>query len=406
MRHKLKAVFDDRGNAQHALDALLTSGYPRADADLVTIAGVRPDNPGAGSAPRWRERPGASTARLLSRLLGLASSRPLVAAAPRGVADSHVLTLSTDSAEEAERAASLVSGFMQLHAAGAGTAGDPAGMRYVTHQRTTVAGALQFYARNAKHRIGTQDATATTGTPLREPMLPAGHWPGLSMFDAAWQDSHTGPPDGGAAARTAYRFGRTMHGSDRYRNRSWHESDADLKVLWEAHDLSRPNWVVSAAAVRLGWNSAHPEIDDDSYHRSHWRTAYPDGAQGSGSNAPPHREARALRVGSPGASTSWENFMNALRHGWHRTRIGHDMDETDYRLHHARSYPGTNYDDLAPVYRYGHHVRGRTMFQGRSWDDVEGELRAEWERGHREGKPATWDEMKAALHTGWDRDGT
>ena len=95
--------------------------------------------------------------------------------------------------------------------------------------------------------------------------------------------------------------------------------------------------------------------------------------------------------------------MDALRHGWDRVRIGQETDEDDYRLHHASTYPGTDYNDLAPVYRYGHHVHGRAMFRGRSWDDVEAELRAEWERGHREGKPATWDQMKAALHAGWDR---
>lgn len=98
--------------------------------------------------------------------------------------------------------------------------------------------------------------------------------------------------------------------------------------------------------------------------------------------------------------------MDALKHGWNRIGIGPDVDvdETGYRLHHASTYPGTNYDDLAPVYRYGHHVRRRAMFQGRRWDDVESELRAEWERGHREGKPATWDQMKAALRAGWDQE--
>ena len=34
MRHTLKAVFDQRSDAQHALDALLASGYPRADMAL------------------------------------------------------------------------------------------------------------------------------------------------------------------------------------------------------------------------------------------------------------------------------------------------------------------------------------------------------------------------------------
>jgi hypothetical protein len=407
MRHKLKAVFDDRDEAQQALDELLASGYPRADADLVTVPGIRSGSPGVTPAPRWRERPGASTARLLSRVLGQAGSRPLAADVPPDVPDSHILTLWTETAEEAERAASLVSGFMQLRgdAAGSGKPGAPAGLAYVLHRRAAVPGALQFDARDINHDFGTHDtdAASITGTSSREPILPAGHWPGLSLFDLPLPTGHAGLSDAGAAA---YRFGRDMHENPRYRNRSWHESDADLKELWEAGDAARPAWDAFAPAVRLGWDSTSPEIDDDSYHRNHWRTAYPNSAKDTGSNgtsAAPQTES--LR-GNPGAPTAWENFIDALRHGWNRTRIGHDMDETDYRLHHARTYPGTNYDDLAPVYRYGHHVRGRAMFQERSWEDAEDELQAEWERGHREGKPATWDEMKAALHVGWDHDRT
>lgn len=86
--------------------------------------------------------------------------------------------------------------------------------------------------------------------------------------------------------------------------------------------------------------------------------------------------------------------------------IGNDMDEDEYRLHHSRNYPGTRYDDLAPVYRYGRQLRRRAMFAGRGWDEVQHALRAEWERRHRQDKPSTWDEMKAALHAGWNQEET
>lgn len=321
MRHTLKAVFDDRGKARKALETLVASGYARADTDLVSISGDRSDPGSEAQVPTWRERPGASSTRLLSRILGQPGSRPSLAGAGQQMSDSHVLTLSTDSAAQAERAASLVSGLMHSHSDGTGTgvAGGAAGMRYVTHRRTAVPGALQFHAREVTHYFGTRDAGNKTmpGTTFRERMPPAGQWPGLSLFDAALKDGRTVLSRDGAAMRAAFRFGHDMHEDERYRNRTWHESDADLKQLWEASDVGRPGWDGSAAAVRRGWDSVSPEIDDDSYH--------------------------------------------------------------------------------------GHHVRGRTMFHGRSWDDAEAELRAEWERDYREGKPATWDEMKAALHAEWDR---
>lgn len=355
MRHTLKAVFDDRVKAQQALDELLACGYPAADAVLTTVPGAGTAGPVALPVPAWRARPGASSARLLPCLSGHPDrSRTELASRPR-VPDSHVLALSTGSAQEAERAAGLLSRFM-------------------------------------------------SGTAVPEPVLPADCPPPMIAPDAAQAAA--------GAARAAYRFGHDVHENERFRNRSWHEADADLKVLWEARGPQQPGWGDSEAAVRLGWDSTSPEIDDDSYYRSHWRTRRPSSAEGAAASRSVGAAAPVPAPGStpagrhPGEPTAWENFMDAIRHGWSRTRIGNDMDEAGYRLHHAAAYPGTNYDDLAPVYRYGHHLRNRTMFAGQSWDEVEDALRDEWERGHREGKPSTWDEMKAAVHAGWNRDGT
>lgn len=137
------------------------------------------------------------------------------------------------------------------------------------------------------------------------------------------------------------------------------------------------DWEESRAAVHLGWDSAHPGIDAASDPDAAWKRRH------------------------PGELPPWERFIDAVRHGWCRMSAGMDCDEADYRIHHADHYPDTDYNDLAPVYRYGSHVRDRAAFRGRDWNDVEGELRIEWERGCKEGKPSTWDEMKAALQQGW-----
>jgi len=331
MRQTLTAVFEDRAKAQQALAELLAAGYPPADAVLTTVAG-QSAGPGDAPVPAWRERPGAASARLFARLVS--------------VHDSHILTLSTDSTREAQRAAKLISAF-------------------------------------------------TPGGDVPQPAPPVMR-PGTIL-------PHVGQR-ADAAAEAAHRFGHDMHNNERYRNRSWNAANADLKVLWEARGPQQPGWGSAEAAVRLGWGSTSPEIDDDSYYRSHWRTRHAGAASNSGSAAPDRAPGNTSARNRRGEPTAWENFMDAIRHGWSRTRIGIDMDETDYRLHHARTYPGTNYDDLAPVYRYGRHLRRRAMFAGRNWDEVEDVVRAEWEGGHREGKPSTWVEMKAALHVGWDRE--
>ncbi|MCA1855210.1 hypothetical protein LE190_04635 [Massilia oculi] len=415
MRHELKAIFDDRSKAQQALDELLVSGYPQADMRLVTVSGMRPGYGGEASAPRWRERPETSSARLLSRVLGLADSRAETPDAGPMPADSHILTLATDSAEEAKIATSLIAGFMRYadDETGSGLSAPLAGMHDVSRRSTAVPGALQFARRGASHYFGDRntDDPAGTGTTWKEPMLAEGFWPGALPGGAVLRDEHTGSSVADRGASGAFRFGRDMHEDERFRNRAWCESDADLKRLWEASGADRPGWDASAPAVRQGWSSTHPEIDDDSYHRSHWRTSYPDTTAEARDLRRPGRGAPAGATGSAGSrghratATAWKHFVDTVRHGWNRTGIGPDPDETAYRLHHARTYPGTSYEELAPVYRFGHHARARSMFQGRDWDEVEDALRAAWELDQGGGQPASWDEIRAALRAGWDDDG-
>ncbi len=397
MRHNLTAIFDDPGKAQEALARLLDAGFRRTDTGLESVAGARSASTGDTPSPSWRERPAAPSGRVFASLLDRAPRHPRAGAPRLPGAESHVLTLSTDSAEEAQHAVSLVPGLIDETRAGAGQG---------VYRFTAVPGALQFQGRGRVRDSGTPDLEemSMTASPSREPMRPPGRWPLASSEEAAMPPGRPRPR--GDAAMAAFRFGRDMHENERYRNRSWQEADADLKVLWEARSPGQAGWPASEGAIHLGWDSTSPEIDGDDYHRSHWRTSHAGSAQHAGAAGPPGSTAPAsAQAGSQaGAPTAWENFMDALKHGWNRIGIGPDVDETDYRLHHASTYPGTNYDDLAPVYRYGHHVRRRAMFQGRSWNDVESELRAEWERGHREGKPATWDQMKAALRAGWEQE--
>ncbi|MBQ5961930.1 hypothetical protein [Massilia sp. ZL223] len=336
MRHKLKAVFDDRDKAQQALDELLASGYARADADLVTMPGVRS---GSHDAPalEWPERPGTSTARWLYRSLARMKNRPVTADPQSDAADSHVLTLSTDNAQDAERASSLVSGFVHLSGEDAWTSvpARPADLANVAQRRTVAPGALQFYARDVDHYFGTHDAgdTFMIGTTYREPTLSPAHYPALTLNDGVMREGHA---------------------------------------------------------------------DDDSQDPGHRRTSASTSADDAGFAHAPSLRRSAFAPGHPGKFSAWADFMDAIKHGWNRFGTGHALHEADYRFHHAHNYPGTDYNDLAPVYRYGHNVRRRVAFLGRGWNDVEGELRDEWERGHQQRKPATWEEIRAALHHGWD----
>lgn len=68
--------------------------------------------------------------------------------------------------------------------------------------------------------------------------------------------------------------------------------------------------------------------------------------------------------------------------------------ETQYAAHCAA------YDDFDPAYRYGHALASETRYDGRSWDEIEPEARAEWERRHPQ---SAWERFKRAVRHAWER---
>ena len=79
-----------------------------------------------------------------------------------------------------------------------------------------------------------------------------------------------------------------------------------------------------------------------------------------------------------------------------------DDDEQYYRNHWSATYvaSGARFDDYDPAYRYGHSMAGSDSYRGQSWDEVELELRSNWDHMHPQ---SAWDDFKAAVKHGWER---
>lgn len=75
-----------------------------------------------------------------------------------------------------------------------------------------------------------------------------------------------------------------------------------------------------------------------------------------------------------------------------------DSDDA-YRSHFEERYGylGRDYNYYAPAYQLGSSAA--TEHSGRQWDDVEPEMRRDWERS---GKGA-WEEFKDAVRHGWEK---
>jgi hypothetical protein len=77
-------------------------------------------------------------------------------------------------------------------------------------------------------------------------------------------------------------------------------------------------------------------------------------------------------------------------------------DERDYfRGAHGETFGGTTgFEEYEPAYRYGYDVGSSGRYRGRRWEEIEPEVRSDWERRYPDG---AWDRFKAAVRRGWER---
>jgi len=109
------------------------------------------------------------------------------------------------------------------------------------------------------------------------------------------------------------------------------------------------------------------------------------------------------RYGSNTGST-WEKMKEAVKHGWNR--LTSDDDDSYYRNHYNTTYSSTagasDYDKYKPAYSYGSEMSQSQMYRNRPWDEVEPNLRSDWE-SRNTGTGSTWEDMKAAVRHGWNK---
>ena len=72
----------------------------------------------------------------------------------------------------------------------------------------------------------------------------------------------------------------------------------------------------------------------------------------------------------------------------------------EHYTHEPYSDHGLSYDDYGPAYRTGYEGRGR--YPGRSFDDVQNDLQANYERT-RGNSRLDWYQGKSAVRAAWDR---
>jgi uncharacterized protein (TIGR02271 family) len=79
-----------------------------------------------------------------------------------------------------------------------------------------------------------------------------------------------------------------------------------------------------------------------------------------------------------------------------------NFDDSEFRSDFQNRYgtSGAPYDTYQPAYRYGYDMASDPRYQGRSFDEVESDLRSDYGRRY---PNSSWEKMKDAISYGWNR---
>ena len=517
MQHTLVAVFDNRTDAQNALNELLSSNFTRQDVQLSNADPTGMTDSVSGLADAHTSAPGESVGSSIKHFFtslfgadhGERASR-YEGAVTRG---HHVLTVTADSLPEVERAADIVERYgptdidEQASGAGAmgtdsmsagamGLAGTPESMRMsgaggmqsarppaqsaqpgsVLSQQLENPGDRKLFAQQSLNQaepmgqtyqepMGKSGLSATGGTSFQGSTLQENSVQGSSLdgtqgtdvsFDSSAQQG--GTIRGSALEGSAYQGGAPGALQRDSRMDSGHmdsgRMDSGTGSTMRAVEIQRGKSRIyspsTGAAPAPGASSA--SLDDDTRFRSHYDSELSSSGEDYDSYKPAYSFGTEMRksqmyrnqpwddiegdmrrgwdsrvavgtgvsgpaTGTEGVGGAWDKMKSAIRHGWesitgdHDThsgsRLGSDDDDTAYRSHWNATYStatqGSTYDEYQPAYSYGSEMARSEKYRGRQWNEVESDLRSDWDTRHGSGDRSTWEKMKSAVRHGWDR---
>ena len=361
MQHTLVAVFDNRADAQRALEELVSAGFSREQARLS-------EGDPAGQAmadSSIRSKPEDSSwvsgiRHFFSDIFGTDRSedaRIYSEAIQRG---HYVLTLGAATMPEVERAADLVERFGPIDI-------DEHAQQWSGGQAAPSSGARQYAQPvSQQYAQGTQDNTTQRGSQQRAD---------TTAIPVVQEELKVGK-------RQVERGGVRIY--QRVVETPVSES-VDLReehVNVERHAVNRPLEAGDASAfqettIELRETAEEPVVE---------KTA---------------RVVEEVVVGKEITERS-EQVSDKVR----RTEVEVEQlapsDEAYFRGHWTSNYAneGGAFEDYAPAYTYGSTMARSDLYRGRSWHDVEGNLRTDWEARN---PGSAWEKVKAAIRHGWER---
>lgn len=432
MQHTLVAVFDNRSDAQNAMDELLASGFSRSDVNVSSADPTGQTNSLTGTTPHHDERHeegiGASIKHFFTGLFGADNDEHASRYSDVVSRGHHVLTLVTQSEPEVERAADVIERFGPIDLD-------------ERHDLTGSASSLDpaMLAAGASAGSGAQKSSSMSQqSEYREPSYGAGSLSGETgeRNSFATQDLNNPVPQGqtyqeplsGSQQRVGEdSLGGTIQTGSMQRDMGEmlnEQRSTAIPVVEEELKIGKRE--VQRGGVRVFSRVVETPVNESvnlrEEHVSVERHAVDKPYTGDGDaafkeqsiemreraeEAVVQKSARVVEEVVVGmeATQRQENISDTVRHTEVQIENLGAQDDDYFRQDWQSNYAsqGGSYDDYAPAYRYGSQMRSDTRYQNRNWDDVESDLRSDWESRYGKDDRSTWDKMKSAVRRGWDK---
>lgn len=430
MQHTLIAVFDNHADAMSAKNELLSSGYSSSDVrlshgDETLPGGSMSTSETITTTTTTYEEPGIGTSikNFFSDIFGSDNDEHSTKYSSAVQHGNHVLSVSTDSEAEVERAADIVERFGPIDIDEQSAKwGETAGMSPGAMQggAGSMSGGQSASLQSDPDRLPLNQQSLNDpnpmGTTYQEPM---GSRDQLSV-------GSYGTGSGSAA-------GSAM-GSSTLGSQQRDTSSAAIPVVQEQLKVGKRE--VQRGGVRVYSRIVETPVDESiglrEEHVKVERRPVNEPISGMDTTAFKEqsiemRETTEEAVVEKSARVVEEVMVNkevtqreqqihdTVRHteveveeiagSASSNRMG---DDDYYRNHFTSTYgnTGDTYDTYQPAYSYGTQMRQSEMYRNRPWDEVEPELRSNWETrntGSTGKAGSTWEHIKAAVRHGWDK---
>ncbi|GGE69070.1 YsnF/AvaK domain-containing protein [Massilia psychrophila] len=414
MQHTLVAVFDNRADAQSAMEELLASGFSSQEVRMSQETG---DTTGAmsptssmgttsttgitgttGTTGATDEGFGSGIKNFFSDLFGSDHDEPTRKYSEAVTRGSHVLTVSTATLPEVERAADLIERFGPIDIdektsqwGGGATTGAMAGGAMAGGAMSSSTGSQQQAAllsqQSGQGSMSSQQGSATGGSQQLAP----GESTAIPVIQEQLQVGKREVQRGGV--RVFQRMVETPV-SETVNLREEH-------VSIERHPVDQPATPADLAAFQEKTIELHETAEEVVIQKTArvveevvvGKDVTQIEQQVSDTVRHTEVEIEQLDAGT-GTGTSTGSAMGT----------GMTGDDTYYRNHFNSNYAsaGGRYEDYAPAYGYGSTMAGNDQYRGRAWNDVEPSLRSDWETRN-PGSTSTWEKMKGSVRHGWEK---